>query len=81
MPEIFRFRGYRFFFFSNEGSPREPIHVHVRKGNKLAKFWVRPNIVLAESFGMSPKELNEIFKIVDSHKRQIVKAWNEHFGS
>jgi hypothetical protein len=53
----------------------------VRKGNKLAKFWVRPNIVLAESFGMSPKELNEIFKIVDSHKRQIVKAWNEHFGS
>ena len=57
------------------------MHVHVRKDNKLAKFWVRPNIVLAESFGMSPKELNEIFKIVDSHKRQIAKAWNEHFGS
>jgi hypothetical protein len=81
MPEIFRFRGYRFFFFSNEGSPREPMHVHVRKDNKLEKFWVRPNIVLAESFGMSSKELNEIFKIVDNHKHQIAKAWNEYFRS
>jgi hypothetical protein len=23
MPTIFRYRGFRFFFYSNEGSPRE----------------------------------------------------------
>ena len=40
MPTIFRHRGYRFFFFSNEGDPREPPHVHVGGGSDEAKFWV-----------------------------------------
>lgn len=31
--------GYRFFFFSNEGSPLEPCHIHIRKHGALAKFW------------------------------------------
>jgi hypothetical protein len=28
MPNIFQLEGYRFFFFSNEGNPREPVHEH-----------------------------------------------------
>ena len=28
MPVILRHRGYRFFFFSNEGEPPEPPHIH-----------------------------------------------------
>jgi len=28
MPVVFRYRGYRFFFYSNEGDPREPLHIH-----------------------------------------------------
>ncbi|WP_284734689.1 DUF4160 domain-containing protein [Sphingosinicella terrae] len=31
MPTVFRRQGFRFFFYSNEGSPLEPIHVHVEK--------------------------------------------------
>lgn len=42
MPTVFRHDGYRFFFYSNEGDPREPIHVHVMKGDGEAKFWVSP---------------------------------------
>lgn len=38
MPVVFRRDGFRFFFYSNEGDPREPIHVHVRKGDADAKF-------------------------------------------
>ena len=38
MPIVFRYKGYRFFFFSNEGDPREPMHIHVRKGEASAKF-------------------------------------------
>jgi len=68
MPEVFRFRGFRFFFFSNEGSPREKIHIHVRKGEKLAKFWLEPSIRLAEAYGMNPRELNDILRIVDKNK-------------
>ena len=32
MPVVFRTEGHAFFFYSNEGNPREPVHVHVRKG-------------------------------------------------
>jgi len=30
MPEVFRERGFR-FFYANEGTPREPVHIHVEK--------------------------------------------------
>ncbi|HIS66667.1 MAG TPA: DUF4160 domain-containing protein, partial [Candidatus Scatomorpha merdipullorum] len=38
MPKVFEIDGFKFFFFSNEGNPQEPCHIHVRKGNGLAKF-------------------------------------------
>lgn len=41
MPKVFEVYGYKFFFFSNEGSPLEPCHIHVRKNGNLAKFWIK----------------------------------------
>ena len=38
MPVVFRYKGFRFFFYSNEGIPREPVHVHVRAGGSEAKL-------------------------------------------
>lgn len=55
MPTIFLFEGYRFFFFSNEGNPREPIHVHVRKDGSRAKFWLSP-VGLANNQGFTGKK-------------------------
>jgi len=46
MPTVFRERGFRFFFYSNEGSPRESLHIHVEKGSAEAKFWLEPEIRL-----------------------------------
>jgi hypothetical protein len=37
MPAVFRDTGFRFFFYSNEGKPREPLHVHIRAGGHEAK--------------------------------------------
>lgn len=38
-PKAFKnsIEGFTFYFFSNENS--EPMHVHVRKGDGMAKFW------------------------------------------
>lgn len=47
MPTIFREGGFRFFFYSNEGTPREQVDVYVEKDNFEAKFWVRPEIRVA----------------------------------
>jgi hypothetical protein len=38
MPTVLKREGYWFYFFSNEGDPREPPHVHVRRGGDEAKF-------------------------------------------
>lgn len=78
MPVIFRFEGYRFFFFSNEGN--EPIHVHVRKAERVAKFWIDPVISLADSYDMTSSELRKLAKIVAQNEDKIRSAWHEHFG-
>ena len=38
MPVVFRQDGYRFHFFSREGNPPEPIHIHVAKAEADAKI-------------------------------------------
>jgi hypothetical protein len=79
MPTIFLFEGYRFFFFSNEGNPREPIHVHVRKDGNRAKFWLSP-VGLVNNQGFTGKAVNRLAQIVETHKDEIERAWHEHFG-
>ncbi len=81
MPKIFEWHGYKFFFFSNEGLPQEPCHVHIRKGGCLAKFWIDPIVGLASSWGLSTSELNQLQKIVEERAGMIRRKWNEYFNS
>jgi hypothetical protein len=76
-PSIFREKGYRFYFLSNE---EERIHIHVTCEDGEAKFWVGPIVSLAISYGLNSKKLSEIQKIVEEHKNEIIKAWNRHFS-
>ncbi|PKP76158.1 MAG: hypothetical protein CVT81_16300 [Alphaproteobacteria bacterium HGW-Alphaproteobacteria-3] len=79
MPTVFRYKGYRFFFFSNEGSPREPVHVHVQEGSATAKFWLNP-VHAADSYGFDARTLRELAKVVEQNKELIERAWHEYFG-
>ena len=79
MPVVFRFKGFRFFFYSDEGDPREPLHVHVRNGEGKAKFWLNP-VALDDSRGFDAKTLNELNKIVSHYAADIERAWNDHFS-
>lgn len=81
MPVVFFHNGVKFFFFSNEGDPREPLHIHVRKDRSLAKFWLYPAAQLVDSYGFSARELNKIAKIIDNRRSEIEEAWNEYFES
>lgn len=78
MPHVITDLGYRLFFYSNEGEPREPIHVHVESENGEAKVWVDP-ISIAKSQGYNSKEQREIVKLVAKHRNLIVRKWHEHF--
>ncbi len=80
MPTVFRARGFRFFFYSNEGLPREPMHIHVEKGDAEAKYWLEPEIRLAYNDGYDARTLRELLEIVLANRERIERAWNEFFG-
>jgi hypothetical protein len=75
-PTVFRWKGYRFYFFSRE-EPR--IHIHVRDANGQAKFWIEPEIALEKNYGLKEDELIDILGIIKKRKQEIVDAWHEHF--
>ena len=80
MPTILRYKGYRLFFYSNEGDPSEPLHVHIRKGKSVAKFWLEPVISVASSYGMKSSELSELSQVIKDNIELIKRAWNEYFN-
>lgn len=77
-PTVFKEGPYRFFFFSRE---ERRIHVHVHTADGEAKFWLDPQIELAQQVGMSDKVWKGALALVRSHEQEIRDAWNEHFAS
>jgi len=80
MPVVLRYKAFQFFFYSNEGSPREPAHVHVRGDGGEAKFWLRPDVGVANSVGFDARTLRELGGVIESNVELIERAWNEHFS-
>ncbi len=80
MPVVLRLKGYIFFFYSNEGIPREPLHIHVRKGESSAKVWIETEIKVAKSYGFNSSELTELLGLVIKNKELIIRKWDEYFG-
>lgn len=79
MPIVFRAFGIRFFFYSNEGSPLEPIHIHANRGSAEAKVWIEPDVSVASSNGFSSGELRDILDAVRGRRALIVSVWHDHF--
>ena len=80
MPVVLRFEGFKFMFYSNEGDPREPAHIHVRQGRDEAKFWLSPEVSLAYNEGFDARTLNRIQRLVDEHREHLERTWQEHFA-
>jgi len=81
MPTVLYIFGWRFFFYSNEGS--EPIHVHAEKGDMECKYWLEVDeveIKEAFSYNLTPAAKREVKKIIYQHFDVFVLAWNEYFN-
>ena len=76
MPTVARIGPYRFFFFSNEGL--EPPHIHVQRGEALAKFWLLPG-ELSSSVRFSAHELRRLQGMVEERRDEFEAAWNDFF--
>ncbi len=80
MPTVFRASGVRFSFFSDEGDPREPVHIHAFGHGGQAKLWVFPKVEIAYSAGFTAREQSQLLQVVEAKRELIMRAWNEHFG-
>jgi hypothetical protein len=80
MPVVFRHLGIRFYFFSNEGNPREPIRIHATRSDADTKLWLFPEVRVADSVGFQRRELADLVHVVEARRDEIVRAWHEHFG-
>jgi hypothetical protein len=72
-------RSFPTLLLSNEGNPREPVHIHVRRGGALAKFWLHP-VTVADSYGFDSSTLAYLADVIDENATRIERAWDEHFG-
>lgn len=80
MPVVFRYKGFRFFFYSNEGDPREPLHIHARGNGGEVKFWIYPTVHVADSYGLDGKTLRELVRVVSDNVPVIERTWHEYFA-
>lgn len=76
MPTLFIFFGLRFFFWSRE---HEPIHVHVERDGKVAKFDIAPQVVMIENNGLKQRDLATAKALIEENKEEIIRRWNEYF--
>ena len=77
VPTVLKIRSYRFFFVSLDRG--EPPHVHVRREDMVAKFWLEP-VALERGGGFRRVELNAIARLVVEHRERLLKSWYEFFG-
>jgi len=80
MPRLFEYNGNIFFFFSNEGSPLEPCHVHIRKAEKRMKIFLDPSIRIAYIYGYNTKEVKSLLNFIIINENEIRRKWHEYFN-
>jgi hypothetical protein len=76
MPTVLYIRGWRFFFYSDEGN--EPIHIHVQKGDSECKYLLDIDLYEireAYSYQMSSRDTREVKKIILQNFDEIVDEW------
>ena len=78
MPEIFRFFGFSFFFYSKE---HEPPHVHVEGASGMAIFdWDGEKFILREKHRIKGNDLKRIEGVIEENADIILKRWHSYFG-
>ncbi len=78
MPTVLIIGPYRLFFYS--GDKNEPIHIHVEREDKVAKFWINP-VRLETSGHFNRSELVKIFTLVEKNQELIKEKWYEYFSN
>lgn len=55
-------------------------HLHVQCPDGEAKFWLEPQIALAQNYGLDYGQLWTVAGLIEEHADEICAAWDRHFG-
>lgn len=86
VPQIFKIGSYWVFFWSNEGDPLEPVHVHVCQGTPYGgatKIWITRagKCYLCHNNSRIPEHtLRNIIKIIEARSGEVIEKWAAYFG-
>jgi len=78
VPTVLRSGPYRVYFFSHE--PNEPLHVHVDRDDRSAKFWLQP-LALARNLGFPLHELRRVRTLIEDNHEELLEAWHGHLSA
>jgi len=56
------------------------MHVHVHHADGEAKFWLEPQIELAQNYGLNDRQIRAAEALIRKHENDIRSAWRRHFG-
>jgi hypothetical protein len=86
MPRVFKFGAYWVYFWTNEGKPTEPIHVHISEGNpseNSTKIWITKagKCFLCNNNSNIPKHiLRNLMRMIEARNIDVKNKWYEYFG-
>ncbi len=78
MPTVWRWRGYRFFWYSWDGI--EPPHVHIWKDGKECKIWL-DDLAVAFNRGHAARDIRDLIAATGEEQKRLLEIWNEQFGN
>ena len=74
MPTVLRILGFRFHFYSDEGT--EPPHIHVATSDGECKFWLSP-VLLAKNRGISAVDIRKVERLVYEHQTLLLEKYDD----
>lgn len=86
MPQLLRIGPYIIYFWSNENSPLEPVHVHIAEGRASAnatKLWITSTgkaMICNNNSQIPERILRKLQRVIEANSEMIVEEWLAHFG-
>lgn len=77
MPTLLILFGLRFYFYTRD---HEPIHVHVKSSDGIAKFEIENEVILVENKGVKAKDIKLAESILEENKENFREEWRKTFG-
>ena len=87
MPQVFRAGEYSIYFWTDEGLPIEPIHVHIAKGKpteNATKVWITSagKCIVANNKSRIPGHvLRNIIRMIEARIEDITALWIKYFNN